>query len=136
MKESLFKNNNQVNSTIRTRTWVLWTKWTRIWLITVLVSEWKNGVCLNGVLKYVRVLYHINKVWWVYAFSSFWKRCCQCNFSEIFKGRQSILKPCKNSKYFIRCLFGWHKKFAGAIWTQAYSQPLQTSSIECFWINT
>ena len=90
MKESLFKNNNQINSTIRTRTWVLWTKWTRIWLITVLVSEWKNGVCLNGLLKYVWVLYHINKVWWVYAFSSFWRDVANAIFLKYSKeGRVS-----------------------------------------------
>ena len=41
-------NNNQINSTVTTRTWVLSTEWTRAWVITGLVSRWKNdgGPCL------------------------------------------------------------------------------------------
>ena len=40
---------------------------------------------------------------------AFQRQCCQCNFSEIFKGRQIILEPIRNSKYLIRCLLWWHK---------------------------
>ena len=29
LKENIFKNNNQISSTLTSRTWVLWTKWTR-----------------------------------------------------------------------------------------------------------
>ena len=43
LKESIFKNNNQINSTVTTRTWVLSTEWIRTWPSTGLVSEWKNG---------------------------------------------------------------------------------------------
>ena len=42
-------------------------------------------------------------------FLAFQRQCCQCNFSEIFKGRQIILEPIRNSKYLIRCLLWWHK---------------------------
>ena len=37
-------------------------------------------------------------------FSSFSKIFGQCNFSQIFKRRQLILEPCRNSKHPIRCL--------------------------------
>ena len=29
LKESIFNNNNQINCTVTTRVWVLWTEWTR-----------------------------------------------------------------------------------------------------------
>ena len=44
MKESIFKNNNQISSTVTTRTWVLSTEWIRTWPSTGLVSKCKNGV--------------------------------------------------------------------------------------------
>ena len=47
LKESIWKNKNQINSTVTIRTWVLSTEWTRTWPSTGLVSEWKNG----GVLR-------------------------------------------------------------------------------------
>ena len=43
LKESIFKNNNQINSTVTTRTWVLSTEWIRAWPSTGLVSKWKYG---------------------------------------------------------------------------------------------
>ena len=55
--------------------------------------------------------------------------------SEIFKERQIILKPFRNSKYLISCLLWWHKTLPGAIWSQAYSEPLQISKRECFCVN-
>ena len=39
LKENIFKNNNQINSTVTTRPWVLSTEWTRTWPSTGLVSE-------------------------------------------------------------------------------------------------
>ena len=39
----LFKNNNQINSTVTVRPWALLTKWIRTWSSTGLISEWKNG---------------------------------------------------------------------------------------------
>ena len=69
-------------------------------------------------------------------FLAFQKRSCQCNFSQIFKGRQIILEPCRNLKYPIRCFLWWHKKLPGAIWTQTYSEPLQACKMECFCVNS
>ena len=69
---------------------------------------------------------------WVSVSSSFSKGCFQFNFSEIIKGRQIFLEPCRNSKYSITCLLRWHKTLPDAISTQAYSEPLQTSKMECF----
>ena len=42
LKESLFKSNNQINSTVATRTWFFSTKWTGTLASTALVSESKN----------------------------------------------------------------------------------------------
>ena len=39
-------------------------------------------------------------------------------FSEIFKGKQIILEPCKDSKYPMRCLLWWYKTLPGAIWVK------------------
>ena len=38
LKESIFKNNNQINFTVTTRTWLLSTEQTRAWPIAGLVS--------------------------------------------------------------------------------------------------
>ena len=94
-----------------------------------------NGVCLlfrvNGYCVVLTKIKTMNL-----ASSSFSKTCCQCNFSEIFKGRQIVLEPFRNSKYLIRCLLWWHKTLPGAIWTQAYSGPLQISKRECFCVKS
>ena len=39
LKEHIFKSNNQINSTVTTRTWVLSKEWIRTWPNTGLVSE-------------------------------------------------------------------------------------------------
>ena len=41
LKGCMFKNN-QINSTVTTRTWVLSAEWARTWPSTGLVSEFKN----------------------------------------------------------------------------------------------
>ena len=68
----------------------------------------------------------------------FWlsKRCCQCNFFGIFKGRQIIPEPYKNSKYPIRCLLWWQKTLLDKIWIQVYSKPIQVSKIVYFCPNS
>ena len=85
-----------------------------MWLNTGLLYEWKK--------------------WWLYpvvwmgdvalASSGISKRCYQCNFSGILKGRQIIPEPYRNSKYPIRRLVCWHKTLLDEMWTQAYSEPL------------
>ena len=39
LKESIFKSNNQISSTVTTRTWVLSKEWIRKWPNTGLISE-------------------------------------------------------------------------------------------------
>ena len=46
LKESIFKNNNQINFTVTTRIGVFSKEWTRAFASTRLVSEWKNGLRL------------------------------------------------------------------------------------------
>ena len=62
-------------------------------------------ICLNGRCCYSGYVgtESLLQRWrqWVSASSNFSKRCCWCNFSEIFKGRQIIVEPCRNSKYSI-----------------------------------
>ena len=48
----------------------------------------------------------------------------------VFKGKQIFLEPRRNSKYPIRYFL------PSAIWTQAYSEPLQASKMECFCVNS
>ena len=46
----------------------------------------------------------------VSVFSRFSNTYCECNFSEIFKGRLIILKPCRNRKYPVKlrnCNWAW-----------------------------
>ena len=40
LKESVLKNNSQINFIVTTRTWILSTEWTRKWPRTRLVSDW------------------------------------------------------------------------------------------------
>ena len=72
-------------------------------------------VCLNGRScssgRVGIVSYPILSKDEVSASSSFSKTCCQCNFSEIFKGRQIMLEPCRNSNYSIRCLLSYDVHF-------------------------
>ena len=128
LKESIFKNNNQIKSTVTTRAWVLSAEWTRAWPITGLVSRWKSS---GGPRLFEwQVLFF--RVWGYCILLTKMKTYCQCNFTEIFKGRQIILEPCRNSKYPIRCLLWCHKTLPGAIWTQAYSEPLSASKMGYF----
>ena len=63
LKESIFNNNNQINSIVTTRTWVLPTEWTkyRIWIL--LKKRWWSSFVwmVDVVLQSARVLYDINK---------------------------------------------------------------------------
>ena len=105
------KYKNQINSTVTTKIWFLLTEWARTWPSTGLVSKWKNGSGCH-LLEWSMLLFRISgcciiltkmKMMIVSASPSFSKRFCQCNFSEIFKGRQIMLKPCRNSKCPITC---------------------------------
>ena len=73
-----------------------------------------NGRCRSSGCVGI-VLYWQRWKRWVSASSSFSKRCCQWSFSKIFKGKQIILDPSRNSKYLIIYLFWWHKTLPGAI---------------------
>ena len=68
LEESIIKSNNQINSTVATRTWVLSTEWTRTRPSARLVCEWKHSGCprlLEWWMLFFRacvcVLYCINK---------------------------------------------------------------------------
>ena len=93
-------------------------------------------VCLNGrccserACGYFIVLTKIKVM--SFASSGFSKRCCQCDFFGIFKGRKIIPEPYMNSKYPIRRLLWWYKTLLDAFWTQAYSEPIQASKMEYF----
>ena len=84
-------------------------------------------VCLNGRRCSSGCVGIVLYRQWVSVSSQFSKRCCQCNFSGIFKGRQIIPRPCRNSKYPFRCLSWWCKTLQDVTWMQAYSKPLQAS---------
>ena len=145
LEENIFENINQISSTVTTRTWVLSTECTRTWpSICNRMKKWWwfPLVCflVDVILQGTWVLYRIKKDEGDgdedEACSSFSKTCRQLNFSKMFKGRQIILEPFRNSKYPIRCLLWWHKILPGAIWTLAYPEPPQTSKCECFYVSS
>ena len=124
LNKSIFKRNNKFNNTVTARTWVLSTKRTRPWPSTGLVSEQKNTGSLY-LLKWLMLFFRMSRcciviteknITIVLAFDSFSKKCCHYNFSDIFKGRQTIFEPCRNSKCPIRWLLQWRKTLPGTIW--------------------
>ena len=136
LKESIFNNNDQINSIVTTRTWVLSTEWTKYRILL------KNGggprlfewyMLFFRVRGYCMILTKLTGQ--ASASSTFSRIRCQSNFSEIFKGRQSILNSGRNSKYPMRYLLWWHKT-PSVIWTEAYSEPLQETKKECFCVNS
>ena len=64
-KRNVFKNNNQISSTVTSRTWVLPTEWTRMWLsIGIRINKWWWFLfvwIVDFVIQVVEVLYQINK---------------------------------------------------------------------------
>ena len=68
---------------------------------------WLSFVCLvDVILQGMWVLYRINKGEDNETLSRlvFRRDVANTFFSEIFKGKQIILEPCKDSKYPMRCL--------------------------------
>ena len=65
LKNNIFKNNNQISSTVTTRMWVLSTEWTRTWLsIGIRMKQWwwfPFVWMLDVVIQGAWVLYCINK---------------------------------------------------------------------------
>ena len=125
-----FKNNNQISSTVTTSTWALSTEWTRTW--PSIGIQMKKCWCFqfvwiwDVVIQGAWIFYRINKDKSDESLPLLtFRRRCQCNFSEIFKGKQIILDPFRNSRYPTRYLLWWHKTLAGAIWTQASSELLK-----------
>ena len=98
VERSIFKNNNQINSTVTTRRWVLLTEWTRSQPGAGLVYEWSM---LFFRMCWCCIVLTMMKTMSVVSLS-FSKRCYQCSFFEIFKGRQVILEPCRKLKYPIK----------------------------------
>ena len=102
----------------------------------VLIKKWWWSPfvwMVDVALQSVWVLHCIKKRWkgWVSVSSSFSKRCSQWNFSKIFKRREIIFEPGRNLRYLIRYLLWWWKTLPVTIWTLVYSEPLQTSRMEC-----
>ena len=65
LKKNIFKNNNQISSTVITRAWVLSTEWNRTWLsIGILIKKWRYFPfvwMVNVVIQGAWVLYRISK---------------------------------------------------------------------------
>ena len=82
LKEIIFKNKNQINSTVITRTWDLLTEWTRMWPSTRLLSEWKNvgGPCL---LEWSMIFFRLCECCIVLAKMNTMNLCLSYLFEEI-----------------------------------------------------
>ena len=88
VERSIFENNNQINSTVTTRRWVLLTEWTRSQPGTGLVYEW-SMLFLDVVVLECSI-------------TQLFEEMLSMQFFEIFKGRQVILEPCRKLKYPIK----------------------------------
>ena len=88
VERSIFENNNQINSTVTTRRWVLLTEWTRSQPGTGLVYEWSMLFFDVVVLEC--------------SITQLFEEMLSMQFFEIFKGRQVILEPCRKLKYPIK----------------------------------
>ena len=60
LEESILKNNNQINFTVTTGTWVLSTEWTRKWSNTDIVSGWCQMWSSTGLVSMIVVLVCLN----------------------------------------------------------------------------
>ena len=105
LKEIMFRYN-QINSTVTARTWVFVNRMdqnvAKCRIGTRMKKWWWSPFVwvIDFVLHGTWVFYRINRDEGDESLPTRY----QCNFSEIFKGRQIILKACRNSKYPIRCL--------------------------------
>ena len=89
------------------------------------------------------MLYHINKDKGDESLS-----ILACSFSEIFKGKQISLEPCRNLECPIRCLFNYFQvRLVLSFWffpveatleatSKAYSERCQTSKMRGFCLNS
>ena len=141
MEKNIFKNINQNSSTVTTRTWVFLTEWTRtLKSIGTRMKKWwwfQLVWMVDVVLQGAWVLYPINKDEGNESLpllgfprhvvnAIFLKYSKEGRLSSSHLGIRNIL-----SMFAIYHIL-LHKTLPGAIWTQTYSEPLQTSKKECF----
>ena len=101
LKESIFKNNNQINSNVTTRIWVLPTEWSRSLPSTRLVLKWKTRggprflqwLILFLWMRVCCILSTKMKMMSLSASLSLSKRRYYFNFLKTFKRKHIILKP-------------------------------------------
>ena len=141
LKNNIFENNNQISSTVTTRTLVLSAEWTRTWpSLGIRMKKcwwlpfvWMVDVAIQGAW----VLFRIKKdkadeslpllAFRTHAvnvtFLKYWR---EGRFSSSHLGIRNISSDiCYDDK-----------TLAGAIWTQPYSEPLQNFKRGCFWVNS
>ena len=92
VERSIFENNNQINSTVTTRRWVLLTEWTRSQPGTGLVYEWSM---LFFRMCWCCIVLTMMKAMSVVSLS-FSKRCYQCSFLKYSKEDRSSLSHVGN----------------------------------------
>ena len=122
LKESIFKSNNRINSTVTTRTWLLSIKWTRTrpvaraWYMNQkmmvpppFLESWILFFRMRGCCILLTKMKAMSLVSLCFS-----KICCQYSFSEIFKEKQVIPESCRNLKCPIKWLLWWHKTLPGA----------------------
>ena len=123
----MFSVGTKLRESTLTRPWVLLAEWTTKWPSGGLSSVWKNvagprllewSILLLGCMGVV--LYWQRWKRWSLSLLVFQRDAVNIYiyiffFSEIFKGRQIILDPCRNLKCPIRSLSWWHKTLPGVI---------------------
>ena len=127
LKESIFKTNNKINSTVsgQVQDWYLNEKMMLF------------HACLNEdlVLPGMEVIHRINKDERDQSLApySFLKRCCQV----FLKYSKEVDYPRARQEFTIshQYLLCWQKTLLGTTWTQTYSEPFAISRMECSYIN-
>ena len=132
LKESIFKSNNQINSTVTTRTWVLSKEWIITWPNTRLAYEWKNDGGTR-LFEWYMLFFRVRGYYIVLTKIKAMSLCLFWLFEEMLS-MQFFWNIQRRVKYPIRRW--WHKTLLDEIWTQAYSEPLQASKMECFCANS
>ena len=139
-KKYIFKNNNQISSTAATRTWVFSTEWTRMWSsIGVRMKKWWSFPfvwMVDVLIQGAWVLYRNNKDKGDASLHLLAFRRHVVNMIFLKYSKEGRLSSSHLGFRNIPSDICYAATKHYAIWTQAYSERLQTSKSQCFCVNS
>ena len=128
--EKYFQEQQPIQFHFTTRKWVSSTEWTRTWpSIGIRMKTWLwfwfvwiVGIVFQGAW----VLYRINKYKGNESLLllTFWRHDNTVIFLKYLKEQRLSSSHLRIQNIPHQMLLWWHKTLPGAIWTQAYSEPL------------